>query len=70
MSDKVTTVEYCHCNEPMAKLLTDLRHAQREFYASPQGSFQRTEWLRESKRLEKLLDHFLAERSSTQQKLF
>lgn len=64
------TVEYCHCNDALAKLLTDLRIAQRGFFASEPGSSLRIEFLNESKRLEKMLDHFLTERSSKQQKLF
>lgn len=68
--DNTTTSEYCHCNDAMAKLLTELRDSQRAFFASEPGSFQRREFLTESKRLEKLLDHFLSERASAQTKLF
>ena len=62
------------CSNDLADLLTNLRAEQKGFFAAKQGTLQRQNHLKESKRLEKELDAFLQQRAKekaeTQTKLF
>ena len=57
-------------SDDLAKLLNDLRTAQKAFFTLPQGTLDKTRALQESKRLEGELDKFLKERNNPQQSLF
>ena len=51
-----------HCSDAMATLLEDLRRNQRAFFGSKTGSAEKANAMKESMRLEKQLDQFLASR--------
>jgi hypothetical protein len=58
------------CSDDLAKLLNDLRTAQKSYFTLPQGTLDKTRALQESKRLEGELDKFLKDRKNPQQSLF
>lgn len=72
--DEYTAAPTYECSDELATLLENLRNAQKGFFAAKQGTLQRQNHLKESKRLEKELDAFLlhrnAEKADTQTKLF
>jgi hypothetical protein len=65
--DKIVILQ---CSDDLAKLLNDLRDAQKSYYALPHGTLIKTRAMQESKRLEAELDKFLKERNNPQQSLF
>jgi len=52
------------CNDELANLLKELRAEQKGFFAAKQGTLQRQNHLKESKRLEKEIDEFLQDRKA------
>lgn len=52
------------CTPDLLDLLRNLRTAQKKFFASKAGSFEKATALQESKRLEKELDLFLEAKST------
>jgi uncharacterized protein YhaN len=58
------------CSDDLAKLLNDLRTAQKAYFTLPQGTLDKTRALQESKRLEAELDRFLNDKNNPQKSLF